>query len=136
MNNIIGKNIKTLREEIGFNQANIAHFLNVDQNLISKVEKGERTLSSDMLEKLTCLFGVNITDIETKVLEPSGLSLTFRANDLSSEDLETISNINRITLNSEYMNTLFKKTARKKDPFLGLRIVHIQFLCKQYIFYT
>lgn len=34
MNNIIGKNIKTLREEIGFNQANIAHFLNVDQNLM------------------------------------------------------------------------------------------------------
>lgn len=109
MDNIIGKNIKTLREEMGLHQANIANFLNVDQSLISKIEKGERTLSSDMLEKLTCLFGVKITDIETKVLESSDLSLTFRANDLSSEDLEAISNINRIALNSEYMNTLLKK---------------------------
>ena len=108
MDNLIGKNIKTLREEMGFNQANIAHFLNVDQSLISKIEKGERTLSSDMLEKLACLFGVNTTDIETKVLESSNLSLAFRANDLSSEDLEAISNINRIALNSEYMDILLK----------------------------
>lgn len=109
MDNLIGKNIKTLREEMGLHQANIANFLNVDQSLISKIEKSERTLSADMLEKIACLFGVNITDIERKVLEPSGLSLTFRANDLSSDDLEAISNINRIALNSEYMNTLLKK---------------------------
>lgn len=43
MTNIIGKNIKSLRESIGFSQANIATFLNVDQSMISKVEKGEKT---------------------------------------------------------------------------------------------
>ena len=64
MANIIGNNIKTLRDGMGFNQSNIARFLNVDQSLISKVEKGERILSADMLEKLASLFGVSVDAIE------------------------------------------------------------------------
>lgn len=108
MANIIGRNIKALREGMGLNQSNLAHFLNVDQSLISKVEKGERSLSSDMLEKLACLFGITIDDIETGALESSNLSFAFRASDLSVEDMEAISIINRIALNSEYMGMLLK----------------------------
>ena len=59
MANIIGNNIKILRDNMGFSQSTIARFLNVDQSLISKVEKGERSLSTDMLEKLACLFGIS-----------------------------------------------------------------------------
>lgn len=108
MSNIIGRNIKVLREGMGLNQSNLAHFLNVDQSLISKVEKGERSLSSDMLEKLACLFGITIDDIEASALESSNLSFAFRASDLSVEDMEAISVINRIALNSEYMGMLLK----------------------------
>jgi transcriptional regulator with XRE-family HTH domain len=108
MANIIGKNIKALRDGMGFNQSNIARFLNVDQSLISKVEKGERSLSSDMLEKLACLFGISVDDIESSQLESSSLSFAFRASDLTAEDMEAISAINRIALNSEYMGELLK----------------------------
>lgn len=108
MTNIIGNNIKTLRDSMGFSQCNIAHFLNVNQSLISKVESGERNLSSDMLEKLACLFGVSIDAIENSTIEASNLSFAFRANDLSAEDLEAISTINRIALNSEYMAEMLK----------------------------
>lgn len=108
MANIIGNNIKTLRDGMGFNQANIARFLNVDQSLISKVEKGERILSADMLDKLACLFGVSVNAIEDSAIEASILSFAFRASDLSAEDLEAISAINRIALNSEYMAELLK----------------------------
>lgn len=108
MANIIGNNIKTLRDSMGFNQSTIARFLNVDQSLISKVEKGERSLSVDMLEKLACLFGVSINIIESSAIEASSLSVAFRASDLSLEDLEAISAINRIALNSEYMAELLK----------------------------
>ena len=73
MANIIGKNIKTLRVEMGLSQSNIASFLNVDQSLISKVEKGERILSADMLEKLACLFGVSIDAIEGSAIEAPSL---------------------------------------------------------------
>lgn len=108
MANIIGNNIKILRDNMGFSQSTIARFLNVDQSLISKVEKGERSLSTDMLEKLACLFGISIDAIESNSIETSNLSFAFRASDLSAEDLETISAINRIALNSEYMAELLK----------------------------
>ena len=108
MANIIGNNIKTLRDSMGFNQSTIARFLNVDQSLISKVEKGERSLSADMLEKLACLFGVSIDDIESSTIKTSSLSFAFRASDLSAEDLEAICAINRIALNSEYMAEMLK----------------------------
>lgn len=108
MANIIGNNIKILRDNMGFSQSTIARFLNVDQSLISKVEKGERSLSTDMLEKLACLFGISIDAIESNTIETSNLSFAFRASDLSAEDLKAISAINRIALNSEYMAELLK----------------------------
>lgn len=108
MANIIGNNIKTLRNGMGFSQSSIARFLNVDQSLISKIENGERSLSADMLEKLACLFGISMDAIESSTIESSHLSFAFRANDLSTEDLETISIINRIALNSEYMAEMLK----------------------------
>lgn len=108
MANIIGNNLRMLRESVGFNQANIACFLEVDQSLISKVENGERNISSDMLEKLACLFGVSVDDIEKNKCESSVLSFAFRASDLTTEDMEAISAINRVALNSEYMGKLLK----------------------------
>ncbi|MDD4396548.1 MAG: helix-turn-helix transcriptional regulator [Sphaerochaetaceae bacterium] len=48
--NIIGENIRILRDNAGFTQGNLAHFMGMDQSLISKIEKGERGLSADMLE--------------------------------------------------------------------------------------
>ena len=99
MTNIIGENIKILRERMGLSQTNIAQFLNVGQSLISKVEKGERNISSDMLEKIACLFGVTVEDIENGKIEASNLSFAFRA----------ISAINRIALNTEFMGGLLKE---------------------------
>ena len=108
MENIIGNNIKVLRENIGYNQNNIAQFLEVDQSLISKIEKGERNISVDMLEKLACLFGVSVKDIKQNKIESSKLKIGFRACDLTLEDMKTISAINRIALNMEYMDGLLK----------------------------
>ncbi|MGN1164512.1 MAG: helix-turn-helix domain-containing protein [Candidatus Ornithospirochaeta sp.] len=108
MSNNIGRNIRSLRVGMGFNQSNIASFLNVDQSLISKAEKGERALSSDMIEKLACLFGVTVSAIESEEVETSNLSFAFRASDMTIEDMEAISAINRIALNSEYMGKLLK----------------------------
>lgn len=109
MANIIGENIRALREGTGFNQISIARYLDVDQSLISKIEKGERNLSADMLEKLACLFGVSVESIEDGKIEASRLSFAFRASDLTVEDMKTISIINRIALNSEYMGKLLNE---------------------------
>lgn len=109
MANIIGKNIKALRESIGFTQANIATFLNVDQSMISKVEKGEKTLSIDMLEKLSCLFGVTVEEIEKDIINEPSLLTKYKANELIIENMEAFSAINKIAMNVTFMDELLNE---------------------------
>lgn len=98
----INGRIKELRENSGFTQKNIADFLGVDQSLVSKVEKGERSLTSDMLDSLSALFGVPVSSISNNTAVPS-TALAFRASDLTAEDLHTIAFINKIALNANFM---------------------------------
>ena len=104
----IGNKLKTLREESGLNQTQLAAFLEVDQSFISKCEKGERQLSVDALEKLGCLFGCSLSDLSTGSDEIGQLQFTFRAASINKEDLAAISDINRIALNLKEMRRLLK----------------------------
>lgn len=110
MNTIIGENIRSLRENAGFTQKNLAKFLGVDQSLISKVEKGDRDLSTVMLEKLASLFGVTVEQMETIEVAKSDLSFAFRGSKFDINEMETISAINKIALNSDLMRELLKGT--------------------------
>ena len=104
----IGKTIRKLREEMKLSQAEIGRFLGIDQSLLSKIEADERTLSSDMLDKLSCLFGVPVVDIISGQAQECKLSFAFRKNELTVDDLETISAINRIALNAAFMHRILK----------------------------
>ena len=106
MKKIIGRNIKKLRENANFTQALVSRFLNVDQSLISKVENGERALSADLIEKLSSLFGIPIDELENPNMENKKLTIAFRSESLTSNDMETICAINSIALNSEFMAQL------------------------------
>lgn len=107
---IIGENIKKMREEMGLNQANIAQFLNVNQNTISKAEKGEVALSVDMLEKLSCLFGVTVEAIKKENLKSTSYTFNFKSTRLTIEDINAIYATNRI-----FMNTLLMKNTLKNN---------------------
>ena len=109
INSIIGGNIRTLRENAGYTQSNIAAFMGVDQSLVSKIEKGERALSADMIEKLAALYGVSVEQLENEQVEPSKLSYAFRGGELSAEEMEAISAINRIALNAEFMRVILER---------------------------
>jgi len=102
-NNIIGENLRALRDNAGYNQQCIAAFLKVDQSLISKIEKGERTISVDMLEKLAALFGVTSAAITKEGAVSGTLSCAFRCSELTPDEMEVISAVNRIALNAEFM---------------------------------
>ncbi len=112
INRIIGENIRLLRENAGFTQSNLAEFIKVDQSYISKVEKGERALSADSLEKLSALFGFTAEQMETPVPTESKLSFAFRGSRFSVEEMNAISEINRIALNSEFMQVILKETEK------------------------
>ena len=99
----MGTKIKTLREEYGFTQGNIAKFLGVDQSFISKIENNERTLTSKMLTQLASLFCVEMSDILSDNKVTAKTSYAFRASNLSADDLIAISRINKIVLNANFM---------------------------------
>jgi transcriptional regulator with XRE-family HTH domain len=103
-----GATIKSLRESSGFTQDNIAHYLKVDQSLISKFESGERTLSVNLLERLVTLFGVDMSVFGECTRDIRSLSLALRASEIDEADLETISAMNRIALNVDFMTRLLK----------------------------
>lgn len=109
MNNIVGNNIRTLRENAGFTQTNLATFLGVDQSMISKIEKGERIFSVSMIEKLATLFGVNVEQLESYPITASKLSFAFRGNDVTASEMEVISAINKIALNLEFMRNILEE---------------------------
>lgn len=108
-NNIIGENIHALRENAGFTQSNLAQFIGVDQSLIARIEKGERSISVDMLEKLSNLFGVTVSQLEEQPLATSKLSFAFRGSKFSIQEMEAIAAINKLALNSEFMQNLLKE---------------------------
>lgn len=104
----IGVKIKALRTQAGFNQSIIAEYLQVDQSLISKIEKGEREASTDVLKKLADLFGCQVSAIINEDEDISCLNVAFRTNGMSSEDLNSIAVINRIALNLENMQRILE----------------------------
>ena len=104
--NRIGENIKTLREQSGFTQSNLAKYLQVDQSLISKIEKNERPITSDMLEKLSALFGVTTESFNGETVPANRILFALRASEINEDDLETVSAINRIAMNSNFMTRL------------------------------
>lgn len=107
MNNLsVGSKIKELRTKAGFNQSVIAEYLQVDQSLISKIEKGEREASTDVLKKLSELFGCKISAIVNEKDDIPCLNVSFRTNGMTMEDLKSIAVINRIALNLENMQEI------------------------------
>ncbi|TEB08860.1 helix-turn-helix domain-containing protein [Pelotomaculum propionicicum] len=104
--NAIGAKLKSLRENSGLNQAQLAAFLDVDQSFISKCEKGERQLSVDALEKLCCLFGCTLSELSDMNEDIQHLQFAFRATSINKDDLTAISDINKIALNLRQMKQL------------------------------
>lgn len=91
-------NFKKLREASNLNQHDLANYLSIDQSLISKFEKGERSLSVSILEKACELFGCYYYDLNNEDLSPK-LKAYFRKDGEINEDLSQIAKIHRLALN-------------------------------------
>ena len=108
-NKTIGENIRTLRENAGFTQTDLAQFMGVDQSLIARIENGKRSMSADMLEKVAALFGVTAEQIESPSVAVSKLSFAFRGSEFTVAEMEAIAAINKIALNAEFMRVLLEE---------------------------
>lgn len=98
-------NIVELRKRANLTQQQIAEYLGVSQTDVSRIESGERKITASQIAKLADLFGVNIKELNcSKDLSP--MNIAFRANQISSEDLKTIALIEKIAINSVFMEEL------------------------------
>lgn len=102
----IGIRIKKLREKSGLTQSKLASFLILDQSMIAKIEKGERNISSDVLEKISNLFCTTTEYILFGKNINENITVAFRGNKLDTEELENLEKINKIVLNQFEMDKI------------------------------
>ena len=103
-NNIISKNIRELRMKFGYTQAFIAEYLNITAAAVNQYEKDARTIPVSVVEKLALLFNVEEYDLyeEDPKKQSVMTSFAFRADEMTSADLQQINRFKKIINN--YMN--------------------------------
>lgn len=102
----VGTKIKQMREKANLTQKQLADFLSIDQSLVCKFEKGERSVHSDILEKLAALFCCPISTLVSDEMIVPAYAIAFRTTAIENDDLNALSVINRIALNQFKMDQL------------------------------
>lgn len=99
----VGDRIRTLRKAGGLTQQQLAELSNLDDAYIGSVERGERNISLDTLEKLIIAFDIQPTELflsielnEIKAIQREAIDeYTALLNTLTSNQIEAIRKINR-----------------------------------------
>src|SRR5215207_1345749 len=81
----IGREIKRLREEIGWSQAELAVYAGSSQPTVNQIESGKRNPSTQTLGKLASALGVEVSDLFPKAQAPLQLELEEQAGRNSQE---------------------------------------------------
>ena len=95
INQIIGENLKKIRELSGFTQEQIAKSIGIERSAYSNYEGGTREVPYDILEKL---FGCEpfILFEDNVQADNEILATAFRISDLEDDDLKEIANFKDI----------------------------------------
>lgn len=75
-----GLHIRTLRENASLPLRKLASSLDIDQSTLSKIERGERQFTSDMIPKLAKVFSIEFKELQVMFLKEKLL------NDLMNEE--------------------------------------------------
>jgi len=98
-NQTIGLNIAKYRKLLNLSQQALADYLNVKREVISYYETAERTIPTKVISKIAKLFGVTEYDLYQSDSKESQLNFAFRANNLTTDDLESIAEFKNIAMN-------------------------------------
>lgn len=98
---MLAENIRALRKKLGYTQEQIAEHLGVSTAAVTQYETGVRVVPSTTVSKLALLF--NIDEYELYQEEPQQQqflsAFAFRAEELESQDLKSISEFKKVVLN-------------------------------------
>lgn len=106
----IGKNLKALRQKLGFTQEQVASYLKINREEVSYYENGNRSAPTAVLSLLANLYGVDEYDFFEEDLDMANvnLALAFRAESIKAEDLAQIAKFKKIVRNYLNMKNLLK----------------------------
>jgi len=109
---LIGQNIKALREKSGINQEELAAFLNVDRVYISYWENNTRSIPIDKLNLIADFFLVELSDLleENTNQNKINIATAFRAEGLTAEDLKSIASFKKVVKNYLKMLEIDRKS--------------------------
>ena len=95
MIDIVGKNLRKLREENKYTQEQVSDYLGITQSNLSKIENGERNFNMTLLDKLCLLYNCSPEYLlgETDSYEKSRIA--FRSDE--KVDLNVVAKMNEIT---------------------------------------
>ncbi len=101
---IIGRNIRYFRDNLGLNQEELALYFGNTREEVSYYETGKRTIPTEVISKAAKLFGIDEYDLyETDPeLAKTYVAFAFRADVLNPDDLQHIADFRKIVLN--YLN--------------------------------
>lgn len=104
----IGNNLKKLRAANHFTIEQVAQYLGISTSMYQAIETGERTAQLKYLEKLSSLFGFELSMITSpdKDVVESMLMCAFRVEGLTTEDLDQVSSFKEIVLNDLKLNLI------------------------------
>jgi transcriptional regulator with XRE-family HTH domain len=109
MTPLIASNFKKLRENLGFSQEKVGQFLDCTREEISYYETGAREIPLTILERTSDLFGVELIEFFSEE-ETVGITIAYRADDCSVEDLKQIAQFKKIIKNYQRINRLMLKS--------------------------
>jgi HTH-type transcriptional regulator, competence development regulator len=87
----IGKQIRKLREDMGLPLRKVAAELDIDQSILSKIERGERRASKEQIIRIAKIFEVNEKELLINYLSDKVL-YELRDEDLLTEVLKAAEN--------------------------------------------
>ncbi len=114
----LADNIKTIREEKGFKQIEVADHIGVDKSAYSKIEKGSRALTVEELQKMAQLFNTTMDLIvnhdgsfpkEVVLEDKTAIEQMRLIQQLEEEDRQTVFKIIDKMLTNKKFKDFFQK---------------------------
>jgi transcriptional regulator with XRE-family HTH domain len=98
MNQIIGENLKKVRELSGFTQEQVAKSIGIERSAYSNYEGGTREIPYYVLENISNLFGCEPYILYEDNIQADNeiMAIAFRISDLEENDLKEIANFKDI----------------------------------------
>ena len=113
VNQIIGENLKKIRESSGFTQEQVAKSIGIERSTYSNYEGGVREVPYTILENISNLFGCEPYILFEDNIQTDNeiLATAFRISDLEENDLKEIANFKDIVKSDLKMERIAQNEA-------------------------